>query len=134
MGTNYTISESVCPHCGRGSPERHIGKSSAGWVFALHVYPEEGIQTLEDWIPLLFREGAVIKDEYENQLTPHEMLCVIMARCQRPRTEEQKASWEKAFGGDPRFPRQDSPEWYAQNGPSQGLLVWLGPGSTATVS
>ena len=33
MGTNYYHVSSVCPHCGRGDEDLHIGKSSMGWAF-----------------------------------------------------------------------------------------------------
>jgi hypothetical protein len=59
MGTNYYLEiDNVCSHCGRGDTELHIGKSSAGWVFFLRIYPDEGINSLEDWLPL-FGNGTI---------------------------------------------------------------------------
>ena len=65
MGTNYYLYETPpCKECGRPYEPKHIGKSSAGWYFSLHVIPEEGINELEDWKKLWNHKGAIIKDEY----------------------------------------------------------------------
>lgn len=61
MGTNYY-------HVVRGKPDRHIGKSSGGWCFALHVYPEDGINTLVDWIKVLGKGGRIL-NEYRERIT-----------------------------------------------------------------
>jgi len=38
LGTNYYWQESEpCAACGRGYEQVHVGKSSAGWCFSLHV-------------------------------------------------------------------------------------------------
>ena len=37
MGTNYYLETDACDKCGRGDGPLHIGNSSAGWCFALHV-------------------------------------------------------------------------------------------------
>lgn len=79
MGTNYYHHKAApCPTCGHQDEPRHIGKSSGGWVFALHVYPEQGISDLPDWQ----REWATgtIKNEYGDTLTPQEMLSRITER------------------------------------------------------
>jgi len=79
MGTNYyLVPQPPCPHCGRPYESRHIGKSSAGWCFALHVYPDEGICNLEDWR----REwdGKQIIDGYGREITAPELLSVIDRR------------------------------------------------------
>lgn len=82
MGTNYYLHEAKpCPTCGHSNPPRHIGKSSAGWVFMLHVYPEEGINTYEDWYERWTRQGAVIMDEYGvNQIPLQFMVKTVTAR------------------------------------------------------
>jgi hypothetical protein len=80
VGTNYEWipNPEICECCKRPFPTRHIGKSSAGWCFALHVYPDEGIHNLSDWMKVW--ETGCIKDEY-GQLTPSsEMLRVITER------------------------------------------------------
>ena len=87
MGTNYYLKGTGrCAACGRGPDEGlHIGKSSFGWAFALHVYPD-GIDTssgrtaprdLEEWIPR-FAEGIV--DEYGNSVEPQQMIDIITKR------------------------------------------------------
>jgi len=67
MGTNYFLvkKDNECKHCGRADEERrHIGKSSGGWCFGLHVYPDEGISDLADWKVLFVVDGVVIENEY----------------------------------------------------------------------
>lgn len=78
MGANYYLVIDPCPHCGRGESRLHIGKSSAGWCFALHVDPDENINSLDDWKSRW--EGNRIEDEYRRTLSPEEMLSVIVDR------------------------------------------------------
>lgn len=79
MGTNYYwYANPPCSTCGRNDPPLHIGKSSAGWCFSLHVIPEENINSLEDW-KIRWRRG-VIKDEYERVVSLEEMLRIITKR------------------------------------------------------
>lgn len=83
MGTNYYLeTESPCAHCGRSDPEKrlHIGKSSAGWCFALRVYPDRGIEDLDDWELEWAKPGAVIFDEYGDRIDVEEMRRVIAER------------------------------------------------------
>lgn len=84
MGTNYYWSEHLqpaCPACGHQPTvqELHIGKSSAGWVFALHVYPEQGIHDLDDWKER-FQRSCAIWDEYGTAVSISEMLKTITER------------------------------------------------------
>lgn len=80
MGTNYFWYEkSPCPHCGRPYEPLHIGKSSAGWCFSLHVYPELGINTLNDWRKKLFSKGC-IKNEYDELISYEVMMAIITDR------------------------------------------------------
>lgn len=78
MGTNYYWQPAPCPTCGHGD-RLHIGKSSGGWCFALHV-GREGFETEEDlprdldgWRALWRRPGSRIVDEYGGAHTPEEM-------------------------------------------------------------
>ena len=74
MGTNfYWLGEPPCPTCGHVNEEvkKHIGKSSGGWVFALHVYPEESIHDLPDWKDR-WNRGEIV-DEYGAPISPQAM-------------------------------------------------------------
>jgi hypothetical protein len=80
MGTNFYLHEDTCPHCGRDGERLHIGKSSAGWCFSLHVDPEIGITTLGDWAARWSKPQAVIKDEYGVTIAPDLMMEIITER------------------------------------------------------
>jgi len=80
MGTNYYLIGDVCAHCGRGDERKHIGKSSAGWCFSLHVRPEEGINDLKDWDRLFRDPENKIEDEYGAAITADEMIKAITDR------------------------------------------------------
>lgn len=78
MGTNYYVEEKEpCSCCGRSYEKRHIGKSSAGWVFALRIYPDENINTWDDWQVLLNNK---IKDEYGKPISKEEMIDIVTKR------------------------------------------------------
>lgn len=89
MGTNYYLKTAPCECCGLHDERNtmHIGKSSYGWCFALHVGkwmndtddPQEA-HNLEDWQELWSRDGWVIVDEYKKTVTPEEMLRIITMR------------------------------------------------------
>jgi hypothetical protein len=86
MGTNYYLHSDpkVCPTCGHDSgPEPlHIGKSSGGWCFSLHVEPgqPDHPQSLEDWIAAWSAPGAHIRNEYGEGIEPERMLSTITER------------------------------------------------------
>jgi hypothetical protein len=81
MGTNYYWHEKeACPACGHSSEGLHIGKSSAGWVFALRVYPDQNINRLDDWIARFWMDGSQIRDEYGTAVPPTEMVGRIAGR------------------------------------------------------
>jgi len=86
MGTNYYLHEDVCEHCGRGGKKTHIGKSSWGWCFSLHVQdepwrdPEDTIKSLEDWKWRLDRPKTVVRDEYGDTVSRDEMIEIITER------------------------------------------------------
>lgn len=76
MGTNHywRPRSQKCEHCGHDPVEDvHLGKSSAGWVYALQAFPELGITTLDQLVALM---GAApeIRDEYGDRLTLEEWL------------------------------------------------------------
>jgi hypothetical protein len=97
MGTNYywiAAPKPPCSHCGRAYDveRKHIGKSSAGWVFALHIYPEEGINELPDWRDK-WQEAGRIEDEYGNAASEYEMLDTIAFRFAARTRPDNDDSW-----------------------------------------
>jgi hypothetical protein len=76
MGCNYYIKSTNC----------HIGKSSAGWCFSLHVDPENGINNLEDVLNLIGRKKIV--DEYGQGVKKSELLDTIKNRSWVERCDE----------------------------------------------
>ncbi len=84
MGTNYYAERDVI--VGHGpvvSVERerlHIGKSSSGWCFSLHVIPEKGLNDLDDWVQYIIDNSCVVLDEYGEKLTCSELLEIITER------------------------------------------------------
>lgn len=62
----------------------HIGKASAGWCFALHVWPYDADpgypRSLADWMRLLLMHGTVIVDEYGERIPFHLMMEIIVCR------------------------------------------------------
>lgn len=87
MGTNFYWINSTCKSCGRTSEKHHIGKSSGGWCFSLHVMTEheensEGVvyRNLTDWKKLWALPGSTILDEYDTEITYQCMLEIVMER------------------------------------------------------
>lgn len=81
MGTNYYLHQKPdCECCGRPFEPLHIGKSSGGWCFSLHVMPDDNVNTLDDWRQLWGQEGAYIRNEYGEKVSITEMLHVIVNR------------------------------------------------------
>jgi hypothetical protein len=90
MGTNYYLHQQT----GLPAPDDeivlHIGKSSGGWCFSLHVMPERGINDLQDWIALIEKLGplAKIRDEYGTELLLYELMEIITIRWMDRSVEE----------------------------------------------
>ena len=83
MGTNfyYTDYSTECPHCEqRAKEDIHIGKSSAGWAFLLRVYPDRGINSLEDWKEELASSEVEITNEYGDSVSLDALLKCITER------------------------------------------------------
>ena len=74
MGTNFYLTSEPCKYCGRTGGALHIGKSSAGWAFALRVYPEDGIANLDDWKKKFQQTHCQIIDEYGHELNYDQMI------------------------------------------------------------
>lgn len=100
MGTNYYLHQQT----GLPAPDHvvvmHIGKSSAGWCFSLHVMPEQGICDLHDWIALIEKLGpaAKIRDEYGTELLLYELMEIITIRWRDRPVEESVGSYNKFLG------------------------------------
>lgn len=81
MGTNYYLHPKPdCECCGRPLEPLHIGKSSGGWCFALHVDPDKGINTLDDWRKLWAYPGTLIRNEYGDTVHVEDMERIITNR------------------------------------------------------
>jgi len=76
MGTNYYAIDR-CECCGR-EDRIHIGKSSAGWGFALHVIPEMDLFSIGDWSAFLV--DKIIEADNGSEHTLSEMLEIITSR------------------------------------------------------
>ena len=93
MGLNYYLHPSRNPLHRGGNPYPfqpgvdflHIGKSSGGWCFALHIYRDLGINSLEDWKPWLHRHR--IEDEYGRRVRYDDLMEVITDRAWASRPE-----------------------------------------------
>ena len=66
MGTNYYAKKNACPHCRRCDEEDtyHIGKSSYGWCFSLHVDETSGITDYDSLMKYIKDNECLIVDEY----------------------------------------------------------------------
>ncbi len=119
MGTNYYLTEKPpCECCGREYEQLHIGKSSAGWTFALHVAdPDDDCpvvpRDLLGWRELLGGPGA-IKDEYGRELSSSQMIDVIANRGRKERPVSVFTL--QPYGASKvAFLRQNDAEWGPNN-------------------
>ena len=80
MGTNYYLHNEQPEFTPKFTPI-HIGKSSAGWYFSLHTYPEIGLNSWEDWKNCLDKNinnyNAHIENEYEDKLLISEFISIV---------------------------------------------------------
>ena len=75
----------------------HVGKSSGGWCFSLHVIPERGINSLRDWIEVFIDPERVIISEYREEMSLEEMMRVITQRSRPPGYEWDQATLDRNF-------------------------------------
>jgi len=105
MGTNYYLKKKnhLTDAADRYDTGLHIGKSSYGWAFSLHVVP--GIaESLADWKDLWSCRHFVIVDEYGERVSKEEMLSIV--------TERGKLSPEHKYSGlKRRLPEIPADEW-----------------------
>ncbi len=89
MGTNYY----------EKLTRKHLGKSSAGWCFTLHIYPKEGINTLNDLMKSIktIPFFKPIVDEYGKKLSKKEFLKIVTERSWPERDEKHPRykNWEQ---------------------------------------
>lgn len=93
MGTNYfwhPPAAAPCDHCGRADivEPLHIGKSSAGWCFSLHIHPELGIDDLPAWEERWAIPGSRIVDEYGEAVDATQMLLTVAERAARVQPDD----------------------------------------------
>lgn len=101
MGTNYYwINETDhCVDCSRKNVEKiHVGKSSFGWCFSLHV--TEDLRSLDDWKEK-FKTGR-LEDEYGDLITAEDMLKEITVRS-NPEPVENRPFGSVAYYGYPNL-------------------------------
>lgn len=104
MGTNYYwYPKSPCPHCKRPFQRIHIGKSSVGWCFGLHVARELDINDLDDWqhiwetgiyidpesLERHHTDSGYIENEYGDTISVEDMLDIITNRAGKPFTSNR---------------------------------------------
>lgn len=75
MGTNYYATYNRCECCGRRDSV-HIGKSSAGWRFAIEMHPTIYIDWRE-FEAFVLKGDVEIVDEYGKVHTSDELLKLI---------------------------------------------------------
>lgn len=85
MGTNFYLhreDRARCEHCGRSDKLEplHIGKSSAGWCFALRIHPALGIYDLPDWEREWALPGTWIENEYGDRIAVSNLRTTITER------------------------------------------------------
>lgn len=94
MGTNYYLHE--LPGSAKYPRNLHIGKSSGGWAFALHVIPEDDINSLDDWRNLWNGPWTCIKNEYGDKVSPKELEVIITKRVGMPGKELRRSDIDGA--------------------------------------
>lgn len=85
----------------------HIGKSSAGWTFALHVAgkyddPIFDVNGLEDWSYWFLRDDFYVADEYGRVVSPSNIMGIICRRSWR----NEYADRERELLGEVEYFRQ----------------------------
>ena len=116
MGTNYYLQAPKCFHCGKADEPLHLGKSSGGWCFSLHVYPEEGINNWDDLqahIVQCLLHNHIIVNEYGDAVSFEEFKQVVENRHGR---KPVSTEWLCQQGG------------YGEPGPNNLVRHTLSPG------
>ena len=113
MGTNYYWKWNPCSCCGLSKEELHIGKSSGGWAFSLHVAnpeklweKEQGLpETLAGWIALFTAndDAGGIYDEYGYKIGFNELMDTIGRRPPIPKENWGNQRMDKYSVFDPNI-------------------------------
>lgn len=83
MGTNYYVHKEpdlLDKLQGAQPTILHLGKSSGGWCFAMHVQPELGLRDFVSWMRYLRKGKVTIYDEYDCVVSFDEMVHIISKR------------------------------------------------------
>jgi len=75
--------------------EIYLGNSRGAWCFALHIYPEKGINNLKDI--LAFIKGKEIIDEYSRQVSINDFINVVTNRSWHNNLAEYDFSRDKWY-------------------------------------
>ena len=89
MGTNYYLLNPPPKYQLEGARDLHIGKSSMGWAFSLHVDPVIGLDGWEEWEEVLERKKSKIVDEYERPVAFMELRDYILNRPAQPKLTDK---------------------------------------------
>jgi hypothetical protein len=103
MGCNYYIKNT----------RYHIGKSSAGWCFSLHIDPSNGINNLDDVLKLIGRKKIV--DEYGETISKKELIRSITARGWTERKFPYKCSFDNREYSKEEFLKMNGAEEGSNN-------------------
>jgi len=95
MGTNYYLegneTTTQCECCGQdvaGTEQLHIGKSSMGWCFSLHVTDE--CPDLAAWEHFLVNADVSVVDEYGEHVNPTQMINIMKSKRSDIRWKDKK--------------------------------------------
>lgn len=79
MGTNYyaEFGNRIYPY---KANRIHIGKSSSGWAFALHLDLTKGLGTFLEWRNFYSQPQIIIRTDAGETIHPKEMTQIITAR------------------------------------------------------
>lgn len=125
MGTNYyheATPGEPCESCGHVNGRLHIGKSSGGWCFSLHVYPNtDGPKSFDEWQARWLAGGRIV-DEYGDTIPPAEMAATITARSWKP-VAAMPGQWYRENHAEP------GPNGLARHRIEPGRCIAHGPGT-----
>lgn len=105
MGTNYYLIIND-----DNDKKLHIGKSSGGWVFSLRIYPDVGINDLDDWIPM-FSKGTIV-DEYNDVISYQQLMMLITERRSNKQWDER--TYDYPYSDEQSFHKYN----YSERGPN----------------